>query len=71
VYGFAEMRTQAKLRLAGSRGRTPPVKDVGEPCAGEPHARFYGGELEKESPMAAEAGGPRETEGPAPGIAYG
>jgi hypothetical protein len=29
-------------------GRTPPVKDVGEPCAGEPHARFDGEGLETE-----------------------
>jgi hypothetical protein len=46
------------------------VKDVGEPGAGEPHARFDGGELEKEPAMAADHGGPRETEGPEPGIAY-
>ncbi len=26
----------------------PPVKNVGEPCAGEPHARFDGRELETE-----------------------
>ena len=32
-------RPQAQPGLAGS-GRTPPVKDVGEPGAGEPHARF-------------------------------
>src|SRR4051812_22717756 len=31
--------------LAGT-GRTPPVKDVGKPCAGEPHARFDGRGLE-------------------------
>ena len=29
-------------------GRMPPVKDVGEPCAGEPHARFDGRGLETE-----------------------
>ena len=29
-----------------SRCRTPPVKGVGEPCAGEPHARFDGRGLE-------------------------
>jgi hypothetical protein len=28
----------------------PAVNDVGEPCAGEPHARFDGRELETESP---------------------
>ena len=27
-------------------GRTPPVKNVGKPCAGEPHARFDGRGLE-------------------------
>ena len=47
--------------------RTPQVKDVGEPGAGEPHARFDGGELEKVLAMAADHGGPRETEGPEPG----
>ena len=26
----------------------PAVNDVGEPCAGEPHARFDGGRLETE-----------------------
>jgi hypothetical protein len=26
----------------------PPVKNVGKPCAGEPHARFDGRELEME-----------------------
>ena len=34
-------RSQAEPALAGS-GRTAPVKDVGEPCAGEPNARFDG-----------------------------
>jgi hypothetical protein len=38
-------RPPAQPALAGP-GRTPPVKDVGEPCAGEPHARFDGRELE-------------------------
>ena len=38
-------RTQAQPGLAGPN-RTPPVKDVGEPCAGEPHARFDGRGLE-------------------------
>jgi hypothetical protein len=37
----------AHLALAGS-GRTPTVKNVGEPCAGKPHARFDGEGLEKE-----------------------
>ena len=48
----------------------PAVKDVGEPGAGEPHARFDGGELEKEPATAADHGGPRETEGPEPSNAY-
>jgi hypothetical protein len=38
-------RPQAQPALAGS-SRTPPVKNVGEPCAGEPHARFDGRGLE-------------------------
>ena len=40
-------RTRAEPGLAGSV-RTPPVKDAGEPCAGEPHARFDGRGLETE-----------------------
>jgi hypothetical protein len=39
------------------------VKGVGEPCAGEPHARFDGGELEKErlwQPNMAALGKPRD-----------
>jgi hypothetical protein len=28
----------------------PAVNDVGEPCAGKPHARFDGRELETEHP---------------------
>jgi hypothetical protein len=40
-------RTPSQPGLAGS-GRTPPVKDVGEPCAGEPYARFDGRWLETE-----------------------
>ena len=31
------------------------MKGVGEPCAGDPHARFDGGELEKECSMASDA----------------
>jgi hypothetical protein len=54
----------------GGPGRTPSVKGVGEPGTVEPHARFDGGELEKELAMAADHGGPRETEGPEPGLAY-
>jgi len=37
---------RAQLRPAGSRGRTPPVKGVGERRAGELHARFDRRELE-------------------------
>jgi hypothetical protein len=29
----------------------PAVNDVGEPCAGEPHARFDGRELETEQDL--------------------
>ena len=47
------------------------MKNVGEPGAGEPHARFDGRELEKEPAKAPDHGGPRETEGPEPGVAYG
>jgi Group II intron, maturase-specific domain len=36
---------QALPGLAGNH-RTPPVKDVGKPCAEEPHARFDGRALE-------------------------
>jgi hypothetical protein len=32
----------------GGKGRMPAVNDVGEPCAGEPHARFDGRGLETE-----------------------
>jgi hypothetical protein len=41
-------RTQTQSGLAGTRSRTPPVKDVGEPDEGEPHVRIDGRELEKE-----------------------
>jgi hypothetical protein len=34
----------------------PAVNDVGEPCAGEPHARFDGRELETESWTRAKVG---------------
>jgi hypothetical protein len=33
----------------------PAVNDVGEPCAGEPHARFDGRALETEQPGRASA----------------
>ena len=35
----------AQQAVAGN-SRTPTVKTVGEPCAGEPHARFHGEGLE-------------------------
>jgi hypothetical protein len=61
------------------QGRTPPVKSVGKPCAGEPHARFDGRGLETDrglrdraSPRPSEivtwlvgAGGAREQTGAA------
>src|SRR5665648_814236 len=50
-------RTQAQPGLAGS-GRTPPVKGVGEPCAGEPHARFDGRGLETERTSVTRLLGP-------------
>jgi hypothetical protein len=34
----------------------PAVNDVGEPCAGEPHARFDGRELETEPWTRAKVG---------------
>ena len=48
-----------------------PVNGVGKPCAGEPHARIDGRELETghESTKATEMNHPRETSGttaPAP-----
>ena len=45
-------RPQALPALAGT-GRTPTVKNVGEPCAGEPHARFDGEGLETEPSATA------------------
>ena len=45
---------QAFSALEGN-GRTPTVKNVGEPCAGEPHARFDGEGLETEPPATAPA----------------
>ena len=43
----------------------PAVNDVGEPCAGEPHARFDGRELETERPGHGHRSGTtrRETAG--------
>src|SRR6266699_204415 len=45
-------RPQALPALAGT-GRTPTVKNVGEPCAREPHARFDGEGLETEPSATA------------------
>src|ERR1044071_6215402 len=45
---------QALSALEGN-GRTPTVKNVGEPCAGEPHARFDGEGLETEPSVTAPA----------------
>ena len=56
-------RTQAELRLAGSCGRTPQVKGVGEPGAGEPHARLDGGSWSRSrlrQPKMAALGKPRD-----------
>jgi hypothetical protein len=39
-------RPAAPAAVAGVGDRTPPVNDVGEPGAGEPHARFDEGALE-------------------------
>jgi hypothetical protein len=47
----------------------PAVNDVGEPCAGEPHARFDGRELETEYTLVTATavghpdGKPQEIEG--------
>ena len=38
------------IYLPGGTNRMPAVNDVGEPCAGEPHARFDGRGLETEHP---------------------
>src|ERR1700739_1380750 len=55
-------RPQAFSALAGN-GRTPTVKNVGEPCAGKPHARFDGEGLETEPPATAPAPHPTSTHG--------
>src|SRR3954471_15137926 len=49
----------------GGKSRIPPVNGVGKPCAGEPHARIDGRELETEheSTKATEMNHPRETSG--------
>jgi len=50
----------------------PAVNGVGEPCAGEPHARFdaagagNGADLTKGTGVAQPAGKPAENEGPRP-----
>ncbi len=48
----------------------PAVNDVGEPCAGERHARFEVAGAGNGAVMATENGSPRETGGPEPGPAY-
>src|SRR4051794_28735067 len=64
-------RPQAQPALAGS-GRTPPVKDVGEPCAGEPHARFDGQGLETECDrVTAPAPDPTNLPGPVVQVCIG
>src|SRR5207247_11234918 len=35
---------QAEAKATEGTCACPPVNDVGEPCAGEPHARFEGGQ---------------------------
>jgi hypothetical protein len=40
----------------------PAVNDVGEPCAGEPHARFDGRELETEHADHGHRGGTADRE---------
>jgi hypothetical protein len=50
----------------------PAVNGVGEPCAGEPHARFEaagagnGADLTRSTGVAQPAGKPAEHEGPRP-----
>ena len=50
----------------------PAVNGVGEPCAGEPHARFEaagtgnGADLTKDTGVAQPAGKPAAHEGPRP-----
>ena len=46
---LAESSSRPGPPSPGGRNRMPAVNDVGEPCAGEPHARFDGRELETES----------------------
>jgi hypothetical protein len=43
----------------GGDRRMPAVKDVGEPCAGEPHARFDGGQEETSASRPRPCGAPR------------
>jgi len=55
----------AAQAVSGLESRMPPVKNVGKPCAGEPHARFDGRGLETEAIPAtveakAAAGKPRQ-----------
>ncbi len=56
----------------GGQGRMPAVNGVGEPCAGEPHARFEaagagnGADLTRSTGVAQPTGKPAEHEGPRP-----
>ena len=47
------------------------MKGVGEPCAGDPHARFDGGSWRRSALWQPIQCGPRETEELEPGFAYG
>jgi len=50
-------RPPARPGMAGP-SRMPPVKDVGEPCAGEPHARSTGGGWKRNPRVTAPAAYP-------------
>ena len=54
-FDVAWLQKQGVYRLTGTVRwwpATPEVNDVGEPCAGEPHARFDRGPLARRPPMA-------------------
>src|SRR5260370_20486474 len=56
----------------GGKDRMPAVNGVGEPCAGEPHARFEvagtgnGADLAKDTGVAQPTGKPAATKAPGP-----
>src|ERR1700685_3639840 len=56
----------------GGESRMPAVNGVGEPCAGEPHARFEvagtgnGADLAKDTGVAQPTGKPAATKAPGP-----